>query len=287
MYPGDGGLFGMGFFRLGYSYWNGAAIKTEEYAGEWIRFNQWQHCSFQWGAFGTRLIIDGIMVAGSYNQWYQGARDNPYIVIGTWQGPGNGFYGYIDDLRFWPCSGHGTPTVTATITWTKTSTVTATPTITPTFTVTETHTITETHTTAMTCTVTETASSSATPTISFTHTLTSTPTPSPSVTLTPTASPTTAETRFFGMFPNPAAGRAKFVFSTGRACRAELTVFTVSGEKAGNLSLQAGTGINLLEFPLNNPSGIKLSSGVYVYRLELFFPGKKEVLARGNFSVVK
>jgi hypothetical protein len=47
LFPGDGGGLGSTFFRVNYEYWNGSGSSAEEYAGEWVRFNQWQHCSFQ------------------------------------------------------------------------------------------------------------------------------------------------------------------------------------------------------------------------------------------------
>jgi hypothetical protein len=287
MTPGDAGLYGPSIFRIGYTATYEGALRVEEFMGEWIKFNQWTHCSFQWGAFGTRLYIDGEIASGSVYQWDQGLRDEPYIVIGTWWDPDWGFNGYIDDIRFWPCAGHGTLTATPTQSQTRTPTVTLTGTITPTSSITETHTVTETWTPVMTDTVTKT------PTVSPTFTVTPLPTASRTETLTATvtdtitATPTPALMELIGAFPNPARLSVKIVFTSPEACPAEFTLYTVTGEKAGAMAFNAAAGMNAIVFRLKNPAGISLSSGVYLYRLD-FISGKGGAQALcGKISVTK
>ena len=195
------------------------------------------------------------MVAGSYNQWYQGLQDSTYLAIGTWPEPGVGFSGYIDDLRFWPCSSHGTFTVTATMTYTQS------PTITPTGTVTETWTI------SPTCT------NSPVPTGTYTIT------PSPTISPTVTISPTPSGIKLIGAFPNPAGPLARILFTADSPCKAEITLYNISGENVNSSSAPAVTGINAVEIQTRNYKNFRLASGAYIYRLELdFIDGRKRVL---------
>lgn len=269
MFPGDGGYFGPTFFRLDYRYWNGSGSLAQEYGGEWIQFNQWQHCNFQWGSFGTRLIVDGVMVVGSVNQWYQGLQDTPYIVIGTWGGANTGFSGYIDDLIFWPCSGHGTPTVTTTPTITETLTDTETPTVSPTSSITQT--------------------SSVSPTISCSPTITYTPTIPPTLTVspTPTISPTPSSLKLLGIFPNPGKNNIKLIFSSDASCRSILTIWTVSGEKVDTIKTPASPGMNVIVINTVNPGYPGLASGAYICSLELDYSWNRKKHFWSRFAIIK
>lgn len=281
IYSGDGYINDPTAVRVQYTTWAGTSKALVQYGGQYIVYNTWQHYSFQWGSFGTRFIVDGVIRAGSYETWWQDPRDYVLAYFGTCiDGNSDLFMGYIDDFKIWPCAGHGTFTETPTLTPEKTHTVTPTCTITGTHTITETATITETCTFEPTLTVTETR------TVSPTHTFSPTPSPTFTPQDTPTVTPTRSDTRFTGIFPNPVRLNAKIVFTSEVPCQAELILYNVAGETALVAAVPASAGLNAVEFEPKNSSGKKLASGVYLYRFELKQPGNTRIYA-GKLAIAR
>jgi hypothetical protein len=90
-----------------------------------------------------------------------------------------------------------------------------------------------------------------------------------------------------GVFPNPAKDRIRIIFSVDAPCLAVFTVFSVSGEKAAAVSMQPAAGFNSMELKLRNNEGVLLSSGTYIYRLELTRGNKIIKIFHGKFSVAR
>jgi len=264
-----------------------------EYSGDWLVLNQWQQFSFQWGSFGTRLSIDGNMVGGDFETWDQGAQDCAFMYIGNYPSMPIGFFGYIADLEFWPCSSHGTmtetptPTVTPTLTPGPSFTITLTSTVTPTFTQTPTFTVTPTYSASPAFTFTST--------ITFTFTITPTPTISLTFTITPTISTTITITptliyngfSFIGVYPSPANRTANFIYVSYEDCSALVSVYTVSGEKVTEIDAQGKYGVNSITYNLTNSSGRRIASGIYIYKIEIKSISGNEQNTFGKFAVVK
>jgi hypothetical protein len=215
--------------------------------------------SLQWGSFGVRLVVDGVPVVGSSDQWYQGPQDFNMATIGNgWAASVNGFWGYIDDFKVWPCSYHGT----------------LTPTITPTITQTQTYvspTTTQTWTTTPTLTITCTGTELLTPTISPTRTV----------------SPIPSLLKLIGIFPNPGTKNIRLVFSSDTACMSILTIYTVSGEKVNTIKTPAAPGMNAILINAGNSGGAGLASGAYICGLELQFPEDRKKYFWSRFAVLK
>jgi len=296
-YMGDASLYGPDIIRVDYSSWNGSGVSAEEFMGDWLVLNQWQHICFQWGDFGVRFLIDGVQVGGDYNTWYQGAQDSTTISLGTWGGlASSGFYGYIADLTFWPCSGHGTMTQTPTSTVTPTLTpgpsftITNTPvspTDTPTFTITPTCTISPTCTDSPTITNTSTITFSFTVTVTFTISQTITMTPTISPTVTPTATLIYNGFSFIGVYPSPANRITNFIYVSYEDCSALVSVYTVSGEKVTEIDAQGKYGVNSITYGLTNSSGKRIASGIYIYKIEMKSISGSKQDTFGKFAVVR
>ncbi len=286
--------------RFSYSYADGSNIEKETQISECLVFNQWQHIQVQWGTFGVRLLVDGIVRMGSYHQWYQWARDGDSVLIGNcgYSSLQDFFYGYIDDLIFWPCSSRGTPTNTSTYTITKTFTPTFTSTFSHTFTITETSTITSTFTITETFTITFTYSETFTETHTFTSTDTFTTTPT--MTITPTITPTIHVTMTFtpylqpdkllvkGIYPNPVIGKYGYIiFVTKDFCKVSCFIYSVSGELVNNINFDAAPGYNKIKIPTVNQSNRSLSSGTYIYHLKFTFANESMDEIWDKFVIIR
>jgi len=288
---GDAAVYGPSIVRVDYTALLGTDFYTEEYEGDWLKLNQWQHFSFQWGSFGTLLSIDGVIVSGSFATWDQGAQDGNTVLFGTsWDPQEDGLYGYIADLEFWPCSSHGT------MTQTPTSTVTPTLTLGPPFTITNTPfppTYTPTFTITPTCTYSQT--STFTPTITFTFTITPAPAISFTATITPTMSTTVTITptliyngfSFIGVYPSPANRTTNFIYVSYGDCSALVSVYTVSGEKVAEIDEQGKYGVNSITYGLTNSSGRQIASGIYIYKIEIKSISGNKQDTFGKFAVVR
>jgi hypothetical protein len=190
-----------------------------------------------------------------------------------------------------------TPTITSTLSVTITDTVSPTSSAsqtlstTPTFSMTYTSSATQTYT--MTVTQSATATATMTQTMSRTGTLTptitqaSSITPTITITLIPTATATAAESRLIGVFPNPSRKSANIIYISASVCQYKISIYTVSGELACNLSGTGAAGANAVEFNNKNDKGTPLSSGVYIYRLSLKFPDQTIKIMTGNFAIVR
>ena len=269
--------YGPDFVSVWYTYLVGSTDVVENYTSECLKLDTWQHFSFQWGDFGTRLNLDGVPILGSFNTWDQGPVLNDKIIRFGTNGTTLGFAGFLDDIMIWPCSSHGTQTPTITLTETTTYTFTQTPSITPTFTITETHTCT------YSPTITETITPAYTVTYSPVLTFSCTPTISPTITITPTPS----GDKFTGIYPNPARDAANIIFTCNSACTVKICIYTVSGEKINESGATASAGINSVTISTKNQNGSRLASGVYICRLELQLPGGAKEYLRGKFAVIK
>jgi len=247
--------------RLAYSYLNNSVIETEEINSECLILNQWQHIKIQWGEFGFRLIVDGIVKAGSYNKWYYTKPGEDYIAFFKTQGfstPNDYFYGYVDDLIFWPCSSHGTPTVTPSLTVTKTFTITNTFTITKTPTITSTHSITPTFTETFTYTLTNT--DTATYTITQTHTVTFTFTPSLTPTYTTTPYPFSEDFFIKGIYPSPIYTKyGNLILVSKYYYKVSCLIYTVSGELVNSFDFDVYPGYNTKKIYMVNKNNKDIS----------------------------
>jgi hypothetical protein len=288
VFSGDGSVFGPESVRLAYTFIEDGLPRSEQFLGEWLKLNQWQHFRFQWGSFGTRLEIDGVVVSGSFNIWAQGTRPDTVFGFGVWVARSElGFAGYLDDLRFWPCAGHGTVTITPTAIGARTNTVTLTPTITPTGTETGTPELTLTSTVTETRTMTPSRTDTPEPTLSLTAAETLTSTLTPTITLTTTVTPTPSAVKLINLFPNPASKKITVVFTSAAVCPADFSYYSLSGEKTGSVSILARAGLNSLVVSLKNSSGVDISSGTYIYKLELRHSGTPPEILLGKFSVIR
>ena len=265
---------------------------VETYLIDCVIEKQWQHFSFQWGSFGSRLVVDGVVKGADTALWDQGPRDYPLASIGDdFEADGQGFTGYIDDFKIWTCGSHGTPTFTPTITLTWTLTYTASPTLTNTPTISPTWTASP--------TATQISTPSITPTFSITQTFTALPTSSISPTFTPTftatmtytvsptwtVTPVPAEFKIFGCFPNPFQDSARVVLGLPNDCAITLTVYTVSGEKANEYYFSGKTGMNAFYIMNSNFSGIKFASGIFLYRVKAVFKNRSERILWQKFAI--
>jgi hypothetical protein len=213
-----------------------------------------------------------------------------------------------------------TSTATATPTWTPTDSPTATPTFTqtqtftdsPTFTETSTDSPTSTHTPTWTptatpsdtSTVTPTATPTDTPTDTSTITPTDTPTDTPSATPTitptftdsPTSSPTPVPLCLasLGSVPNP-AGAGPGVNLDYQICIPDATVdirvYTVSGEVVRDLDpippYTCPAGNCQAFWDLRNTAGVKVASGVFIYRIKATSPRGEERVVFNKLAVVR
>jgi len=286
--------------RVSYTYLINSNVEVETLSSGKLIFNQWQHIQIQWGDFGLRLIVDGIVSVGSYNKWYQGSRDTSVINVSTCGSlkPWDFLYGYMDDLIFWPCSSHGTPTITPTFTATKTDTPTFTFTITQTYTITETYTLTQTFTITPTSTITFTYSETftETPTFTYTNTFTITPTMTSTITDTPTIFitmtftpfPSPEKTLIEGIYPNPISGKYGYmVFVARNFCKVSCFIYTVSGELVNKFYFDATQGFNQIRIPMVNQNNKGLSSGIYIYHLNFIYPDKTTDEIWGKFAIIR
>ncbi len=179
-----------------------------------------------------------------------------------------------------------TATSTATPTYTMTSTATATPTPTSTSTITPTSTLTITSTPANT----QTSTITPTPTKALRATRTFTPSATPTVSATPTASntPGGSEGSLVGLGGNglgPDANRSRsvvalpnisqngapinFTFTLGAPASAQLSLYDLSGEQVYSTKVYGNEGENRITWQLQNLSGSSVSSGLYVYTIQV------------------
>ncbi len=283
IYTGDASVFGPDIVRVDYTTLSGTNVAVEEYMGDWLVLNQWQHFSFQWGNFGTRFYVNGVMVAGDFSTFYQGAEDSTILALGTWGGlASSGFYGYIADLTFWPCSSHGTMTQTPTLTATPSCTPGG-PSLTITEIFTQTTIFTETPTFTYTLSIIGTITATVTYTASSTFTIT--PTITPTFTITPTLIYNGFD--FIGVYPSPAKKTTNFIFVSYEDCNVKISLYTVSGEKINEISSHGQYGVNNITYDLTNYSGRQLASGIYIYSIEMkSVSGSKKTIWK-KLAVVK
>lgn len=106
-------------------------------------------------------------------------------------------------------------------------------------------------------------------------------------TITPTATltPVPAEFKIFGNFPNPFDDDTRVVLGLPEDCAITLTIYTVSGEKANELAFAGRTGMNSLYVKNCNFSGIRLASGIYLYRIKAVFRNRAERFLWHKFAV--
>lgn len=135
------------------------------------------------------------------------------------------------------------------------------PTITVTSTITQTFTLTPTITKSMTITETITPTLTRTITLTITTTVTESVTP----TITPTIVP--LYLTWTGAYPNPGNVHSNVVYAVTRECDINLTVYTVSGEIVIKEILHAMPGQNAWRWDLNNGSGKRVASGVFIVAL--------------------
>jgi hypothetical protein len=194
-----------------------------------------------------------------------------------------------------------TPTDSPTITPTWTSTGTSTSTLTDTPSATPSATPTDTPTPSATSTATETASPSGTSTMTLTASPTSTFSASPTISQTFTVSPTYTPTSIvlclssLGSAPNPATNASQGANLNYHICIGDAVVrvrlYTVSGEVVRNLDpILPGTcpaGDCQAYWDLRNGDGIKVSSGIYVYRIEATSPRGETDTIFGKLAVTR
>jgi hypothetical protein len=303
IYASDGAAEGGTSMRIDYTYLNsGGGIAPQELISECIVANTWQHISFQWGNFGTRLVVDGIPRVGSYAKWDQNVRDyqDAFIYTGLMTSM-DGFMGYIDDFRIWSCAGHGTPTITRTLTpantptITPTSTISMTSTVTTTFTVTQTSTVTPTITQSLTSadtpfvTATPTYTPTLTPTFTATETITLSATPFISCTYTPTCTQTPRAVNFtlYGNFPNPFTSETNIIVGLPHKCGITVNVYTVSGEKVNSFSFNGTTGMNSFTIANINSGGVMTATGIYIYSVSASLDNAEKRVLWGKFAVLR
>jgi subtilase family serine protease len=163
-----------------------------------------------------------------------------------------------------------TPTSTATWTVTNTSSNSAT----NTFTATQTHTLTPTPT--GTFSGTPTFSSTFTPTVSFTETATASSTPMGSETSTVTPTPTSVllsggPTPGWWVKPTLSRGGEPIDWQVVLASPSQisLSLYDVAGELVYKTSVHGNAGSNKISWNLQNQSGQKVVSGLYVYFIQI------------------
>ncbi len=280
---GDGAVTSPDIIRVDYTTLDSTNnVVTEEFMGDWLVLNQWQHFNFQWGSFGTRFLIDGVMAAGDFSIWDQGAQDSPDLYLGIFPTTNDGFYGYLDDVEFWPCSSHGTMTQTPTLTATPTCTPGG-PSLTITETFTQTTIFTETPTFTYTLSIIGTITATVTYTASSTFTIT--PTITPTFTITPTLIYSGFD--LIGVYPSPAKKTTNFIFVSYEDCNVKISLYTVSGEKINEISSHGQYGVNNITYDLTNYSGRQLASGIYIYSIEMkSVSGSKKTIWK-KLAVVK
>ena len=175
-----------------------------------------------------------------------------------------------------------TSTETETSTYTPSITLTPSPTASPTFT--ESLTTTPTYTGTATPTPTNTASSTPTNTFTPTATATSTwtltpvqtgtPSPSATATSTPTASPVPPQlgpTPGYSVAPNLSRGGQPIVFTVDLTVPSPITLslYDLAGELVYTVTVQGRAGANTIVWNLQNQSGQKVASGLYIYTLQI------------------
>lgn len=103
-----------------------------------------------------------------------------------------------------------------------------------------------------------------------------TPTPTPKATLTPeptstiTPTPTPNAPSLAVAAPNISRGGEPIVFLVNleKSENLDLKLFSLSGEKIFEQTLQGNAGVNMMNWGLNNQSGSLVASGLYIYLLE-------------------
>jgi len=189
-----------------------------------------------------------------------------------------------------------TPTYTTTSTPTNTPTTTPTPTVTNSFTSTDTVTLTTTQTFTTTnsptmtstitntpvppsptetlipsVTVTATMTASSTTTSTFTPTITNTLTPTPSFVATDSPADTISTAPGLLVRPNVSRGGQSIDWLVNLAAPSEiyLKIYDLSGELVYQTETAGTAGPNPLVWTLQNQSGQKVASGIYIYLVEV------------------
>jgi Secretion system C-terminal sorting domain len=179
-----------------------------------------------------------------------------------------------------------TPTITATHTPTFTHTLTSseTPTVTPTATITQTSTISPTSTDSPTISPTPTIS--ATYTISPTITMTSTylPTKTATITTTATQTPFRLHTDKIIVYPSPATDNDLwFYYQTTEACRVEIEIFNVLGEKGKILRDEhVDIGYQRTYWDIQN-----VAPGIYFYRMRIIGASQTQIIGPKKLVIIK
>jgi hypothetical protein len=199
---------------------------------------------------------------------------------------------YVDSFNFVP------PTPTVTPTRTPTPTVTPTFTISPTFTASPSFSHSPTQspsfTASPTFTVTETFTRSYTPTITQTFTQTPTVTPTPTITqtstITPTFTPTTPPLTLVlhPPNPNPSDNGVWLPYSLGTDSDVDVQVWTVAGEpiRAWNEGFRL-KGVREAFWDHRNEAGVKVGSGIFLYRVQARSPAGETRDAFGKCAVLR